>query len=256
MVGIVGTRRSDAEADAFAHELARRIGAAGVGIVSGGARGIDAAAHRGALEAGAPTLAILAHHPAWSYPPRHAELFARIVRAGGGLLGEHDDHRALRPYFLQRNRLIAALAEALVVIQAPRRSGALSTARVALALGRPVFVVPTSPWDPRGGGNLWLLDQGARVLTRAEPLAVQLELPLAKRPRRSKRRGSAEPAVGPLARSIWRLLGARPRHPDELAAESGEPLPAVVRALMELAVVGAARPVEGSRYVRSDPPGA
>ena len=248
LVGVVGTRRSDPEADQFAEHLARELGQAGIGTVSGGARGIDAAVHRGSLQASAPTVAVLATHPAWAYPSAHAPLFAEIVRAGGALLGEHEDGRPYPSRFLQRNRLIAALAEAVVVVQAPPRSGALSTARVAQALGRPLFVVPASPWDPRAGGNRWLIDRGVRPCTGLWSLREVLGLadePLV------QAAGPAKPAVGEGALAVWRALGTRPRHADEVAAMLGTEVAGVHRALMELVVAGAARAVDGGRYVRA-----
>lgn len=245
MVGIVGTRRSDPGAERFAFELAKALGGHGIGVVSGGARGIDGAAHRGSLDAGAPTAAILATHPRWAYPKRHLSLFERVLETGA-LVGETDDHKPLKGYFLQRNRLIAALGEVLVVIQAPLRSGSLSTARVALTLGRPVFAVPASPWDPRGAGNRWLLENGATPCWGIGSLNEVLGLI----PRQVAIEEALPPAVGEEAMRIWRELGASPRHADELAVAVGAPVAEVQRGLMELVVAGAAKPVAGSRFVR------
>jgi len=247
LVGIVGTRRSDPGAERFAHELAKALAGHRIGVVSGGARGIDGAAHRGSLEGGAPTVAILATHPGWAYPKRHLRLFERIAREGA-LVGETEDHKPLKGYFLKRNRLIAALAEALVVVQAPLRSGSLSTARVALSLGRPVFAVPASPWDPRAQGNQWLLEHGAKPCTGIDSITATLALePQPSLPLDDP----APPAVGPLARALWHELGATPRHPDDLAATTGTPIADVHRALMELVIAGAAHPTEGSTYTRN-----
>ncbi len=245
LVAVVGTRRSDPGAERFAEDLGAALGGRGIGVVSGGARGIDGAAHRGSLESGASTVAILATHPTWAYPKRHLSLFARIARTGA-LMGETEDHRALKGYFLQRNRLIAALGEALVVVQAPLRSGSLSTARVALALGRPVFAVPASPWDPRARGNQWLLENGARPCWGIDSLVETLGL----RAAQIELEAAVPPAVGAQALRIWRELGASPRHADELATAVEVPVAEVQRALMELIVAGAAKPVAGSRFVR------
>lgn len=246
LVGIVGTRRSDPGAERFALELGAALGSRGIGVVSGGARGIDGAAHRGSLESGAPTVAILATHPSWAYPKRHLSLFERIARSGA-LVGETDDHKPLKGYFLQRNRLIAALGEALVVVQAPLRSGSLSTARVALALGRPVFAVPASPWDPRSKGNQWLLENGAAPCWGIDSLGEPLGLG---GPRQTELADAIPPAVGERALAIWRELGASPRHADELASATGSSIAEVQRALMELVVAGAAKPMPGSTFVR------
>jgi len=246
LVGIVGTRRSDPGAERFAKELGAALGEQGIGVVSGGARGIDGAAHRGSLESGASTVAVLATHPTWAYPKRHLSLFARIAETGA-LVGETDDHRALKGYFLQRNRLIAALGEALVVVQAPLRSGSLSTARVALALGRPVFAVPASPWDPRAKGNHWLLANGAEPCMGVDSLARTLSLG----PSQTELNDVLPPAVGERALAIWRELGAAPRHADDLAEAIGASIVEVQRALMELVVARAAKPMPGSTFVRT-----
>tara|TARA_B100001750_G_scaffold12401_1_gene8970 strand:- start:1357 stop:2454 length:1098 start_codon:yes stop_codon:yes gene_type:complete len=261
MVAIVGTRRSDPEAERFTHRLARDLAEHGIATISGGALGIDAAAHEGCLTGGAPTLAVLATHPSWAYPARHRGLFGRIVDAGGGLLGEHEDGNAFPGRFLQRNRLVAALASAVVVVQAPRRSGALSTARVARSLGRPVFVVPAAPWDPRGGGNVDLLVAGATPCTGWDSLATTLDLPLERpqaapaAPTRPEAPGpSGAPGASAMGKAVWEALGAVPLHPDELGERLERDVVEVQRALLELVVLGAARAVEGGRYLRSSAP--
>ena len=124
--------------------MAEAFGREGALVVSGGAVGIDAAAHHGAL-VGGRTVAVLPNGFAPAYPAAHRALFERIVATGGGLLSELPDGTAPRKWtFLRRNELIAALADVVVVVQAPRGSGALATAAVARKLGKPVFVVPAA----------------------------------------------------------------------------------------------------------------
>jgi DNA processing protein len=139
-VAIVGTRFADDDALVFARRLARELVAAGCAVLSGGAHGVDGAAHAGALEAGGITIAVLAHGFDQLYPRSHAGLFRRILAQGGALASERlDGSHIRRASFVQRNRLIAAMAEAIVVVQAPARSGALSTAAAGFSLGIPVF---------------------------------------------------------------------------------------------------------------------
>src|SRR5690606_22400838 len=148
-VAIVGTRTPDPEAAELARDLAYELGQAGCVVLSGGARGIDAAAHEGALDAGSPTVAVLATGLASAYPPTHGALFGRIANRGA-LLTESDDEAAPQAYrFLRRNALLAALAKVVVVVQAPIRSGALSTAAHARRLGRDLLAVPWAPFDVR-----------------------------------------------------------------------------------------------------------
>ena len=174
-VAIVGTRRADPEALRFTLELAAALAEAGFAIVSGGALGVDAAAHEGALEVGGRTVVVLASGVVKPYPRRHADLFAQVVERGGLLLSEERDCAPHRGRFLKRNRVIAALGEATVVVQAPARSGALSTARHAAKLGRPLLAVPASPWDLRGAGGSHLLTGDARPCFGPEDVLAALE---------------------------------------------------------------------------------
>jgi DNA processing protein len=155
MVAIVGARNASAAGVKFAERLTRDLGDAGFGIVSGLARGIDAAAHRASLATG--TVAALAGGHDRIYPPEHASL-ADAILAEGVLVSEMPlgwEPRARD--FPRRNRLISGLAVGIVVIEAARRSGSLITARLALEQGREVFAVPGSPLDPRCEGTNSLL---------------------------------------------------------------------------------------------------
>jgi DNA processing protein len=247
-VAIVGTRKADPEALAFTRELATSLAAHGVIVVSGGALGIDAAAHEGALEAGR-TVAVLASGLARAYPPVHAGLFGRIARSGALVTTYDDDASPVAFRLLERNALIAALVSAVVVVQAPARSGALSTAASARALGRKVLAVPASPWDPKGAGNLELFGLGARPCTCASDVADALGLVL---PRKTPATARSLPAdVTPDARQLHALLGTRPRHVDDLAAATGFDAPRVQRAVLSLLLMGLAEERPGGRYVRA-----
>ncbi len=237
-VAIVGTRRASREALAFTERLALELGRAGVPIVSGGAEGIDAAAHRGALEAGVATVVVHGTSLRDLYPPRHRRLFLQILEAGGAWLSETPiGAPALGFRFLRRNRLIAALAELVVVVQAPARSGALSTARFARALDRPVLAVPAAPWDPRGAGTLALLADGARMCRAPVDVLELLGLPgIPIDPPR------AEPALGsPDAELVLAALLDAPTHVDDLVARTSLPAARVSVALVELSIARRAR---------------
>jgi len=253
-VAVVGTRRVDADGVELAHALAGDLARAGCVIVSGGASGIDTAAHEGALAAGGRTIAVLAGGLAHAYPARNRPLFER-VRHTGALVSEHDDGVAPdRWRFLERNRIIAALGVATLVVQAPIRSGALSTAAWARTLRRPVFAVPHGAWDPRGEGCLALLRAGAAICTRARdvlsvPPLGGVEPPSI--PQREIENTSSFADLGPDGAAVWGALGARARHVDEIAVATGLSAAVVQRTL--LALVLRAEVVERGvgRYARA-----
>ncbi|MFW6051664.1 MAG: DNA-processing protein DprA [Myxococcota bacterium] len=255
-VAVVGTRRADDDALDFARELGARLAGAGCTVVSGGARGVDAAAHEGALEAGGPTVAVLASGIRWPYPPEHGPLFRRIA-AHGALVAELEDCAPLRGRFLARNRLIAGLAQAVVVVQAPHRSGALSTAAHARRLERPVLAVPAAPWDVRGQGNLALLASGAAICTRSRDVLSVAAFGAggcpAGDPAPESENMSSMPDLAPDALAVWRELGSREKHLDQLVRATRLPVARVQRALVELVLEGLALEGAAAHYRRPPP---
>lgn len=166
-VGIVGARNCSVSGAKFAAMLARDLGMAGYAIVSGLARGIDAAAHRASLETG--TIAVLAGGMDRPYPPENIDLIDEISDRGGAVISEMPfgwEPRARD--FPRRNRLIAGIALGLVVIEAAHKSGSLITARMAANFGREVFAVPGSPLDPRCHGTNGLIRDGAQIVTATQ----------------------------------------------------------------------------------------
>lgn len=249
---IVGTRRADPEALDFAHGLARDLASAGCVIVSGGALGVDAAAHRGALAAGGKTVVVLASGFVTPYPPSHGRLFEEIA-ASGAVLSEAPDEPALEGFrFLHRNRLIAALGRCgTIVIQAPMRSGTLSTADDARRLKRPVWVVPGAPWDPRSQGGLGLLREGARICTSAaDVLSVLAPDGRKLRSRSASSLQNTNDLVGldDAARTALSALGGRGRTLDELCQVTGWPAPRALGVLTNLEVGGWIEGRSGGRY--------
>jgi DNA processing protein len=243
-IAIVGTRYADPDALAFTQELARMIAGEGRVVVSGGAVGIDAAAHEGALAGGGQTVAVLATGLEHAYPAQHGPLFARIA-GQGALISEHLGGGVGGGWeFLRRNRLVAALASTVVIVQAPQRSGALSTARWAKSLKRRVLVVPSAPWDRRGAGCMQLLRQGAEICTSAEDiLSVPPAGGMRPRRRRAKQLGKTndQRELPAAVRTLWRWLRKGPCHPDRIAAELDMPAAEVQEALLTLLVQGMCR---------------
>lgn len=164
-VAIVGTRDASPYGMRVADELARAFVRAGITVVSGLARGIDSAAHRGALEAKGDTIAVLGTGVDVPYPVGHRELHGRVASAGLVLSEREPGSRAVPGCFPRRNRIIAALAEVTVVVEAPYKSGAVNTATQALELGRVVAAVPGPIDSARSAGSNLLIRDGAQVIT-------------------------------------------------------------------------------------------
>ena len=237
-VAIVGARAPTAyglvTARRFAFELAR----AGLAIVSGLARGIDAAAHEGALEAGGATLAFQACGPDRVYPAQHRALAGRIGTQGAVVTEFPVGTAPLAAYFPLRNRLISALAEAVVVVEARERSGSLLTARCAADQGVEVFAVPGPLDAPTSAGPNRLIQQGAGLLLEAADVLRELGI---EPPRPARSAPHVQRAEGPLARAILRALRHEPLPRDALAATLASPPAALAAALLELELAGQVR---------------
>ena len=245
-VAIVGTREPSEQAKKYARDLAFRLARCGVTVWSGGALGIDAAAHGGALDAGGTSIAVIGTGLDHCYPPEHAALYEELVLAGGALVSpfERTQHATLTT-FPQRNGVLAALTQAVVVVQAPLKSGARSTAAFARRLRRPLFVLPASPWDEKSAGNLAELDLGARPLTDESHLFKLVGVPPPRAPPKptvaergshpSSRFGDTlEEGLSEPHRAVFRALAGGVRHLDDLCLETGLPTPLVQEALLTL----------------------
>lgn len=173
--GMVGCRRSDDYGLRMGMQLAREIGQTGVGIVSGGAEGVDAACHQGAIMAGVPTIAVFGCGVDISYPPCNAELFERIASSGGALISEFPmGYAPTKKTFPHRNRLIAALSTAVVVVRAGKNSGSLITANQAINMDKTVFAVPGNIDDGLSIGTNELIRDGAFPLLSAMDVIDEL----------------------------------------------------------------------------------
>ena len=239
-VAIVGARNASAAACRFARGLAQKLGEAGALIVSGLARGIDTAAHDGALETG--TLAVVAGGIDIFYPPEN-EARQRGIAERGLLVSEQPPGTEPRArHFPSRNRIIAGLAQGTVVVEAAPRSGSLITARLAAEAGREVMAVPGSPLDPRAQGCNQLIREGATLVQSADDVMEAIS-PLRLRPFRDPDRDYAPPEesadVENAARAeVASLLNGTPVPVDELVRQSGI-APAVVQTvLLELELAG------------------
>jgi DNA processing protein len=241
-ISIVGARRASADGNEIARALARGIGAAGVTVVSGMALGIDSAAHSGALDRGAPTVAVLASGADVPYPSSKRGLYRRIVEDGLVVSEMPPGFTPFRWCFPARNRTIAALGHMTVVVEAAERSGSLITAEVAADLGRDVGAVPGPVTSWRSRGTNALLRDGAVVVRDADDV-LDAVVGLDRVPPANP--GAAlEPRLASLLRAV---AGGR----DTLAALAGAPDQAqsTLAALTELELLGYLRRVPGGRYV-------
>lgn len=235
LLAIVGARAATRAGCDRAAALAAELGREGIAVVSGGAFGIDAAAHEGALSVGAATFAVLGCGADVVYPDRHVGLFARIA-SSGGLLSEYPPGTPPRAgQFPVRNRIIAALSEAVIVVEAAMRSGALITTRLGGAMGRLVLAVPGS-----GGTDALLRAGHALPVTTAEDILRALA---------GERRPApvAEPMAGPLAEILHAIsLGAST--PAAICRKLGVGLPHVLAILAEAELDGFVERAAGNIY--------
>lgn len=245
-VAVVGSRAASPQGLALAQALARDLAGWGVSIVSGLARGVDSAAHRGALEAGGRTLAVLGSALDRMYPRENDRLAGSIAERGGAVVSEFRLGTPPSPgHFPRRNRVIAGWSRAVVVVEAARRSGALVTAREALDAGREVLAVPGHPAFPLAAGTNALIRDGARLVRDARDVADELgfEVPVTHDGPKSDK-GEGDAVLGVLRREA-------PASVDEIQARSGRPLSEVLARLAELELREQVRRLPGALFVRS-----
>jgi DNA processing protein len=243
-VAIVGARIASAAGQRFARGLAQDLGQAGYAIVSGMARGVDAAAHQGSLASGA--VAVLAGGVDDVYPPEHKDLYARLIAEGCVVSESPPGAQARARDFPRRNRLISGLALGVVVVEAELRSGSLITARLAAEQGREVLAVPGSPLDPRAKGTNDLIRQGAAICEGVDDVlrAIAGVTPL-REPDMEYAADPADDETDALGERIAALLSPAPTPRDELVRATGAPAAAVGAALTELALAGRAELLPG-----------
>jgi DNA processing protein len=244
-IAIVGARIASAAGQRFARQLATDLGTAGYVVVSGMARGIDGAAHEGALTTG--TVAVLGGGIGDIYPPEHDKLHARLAAEGCVVSESAPDRRAQAKDFPRRNRIISGLSLGVVVVEAELKSGSLITARLAAEQGRDVFAVPGSPLDPRSKGTNDLIRQGAILCEGAED--VLRSLAGEDRLRERERAYEAEPPsdLDPdtLRERVAALLSPTPVPRNDLIRAVSAPTSAVMAALVELSLAGRAEILDG-----------
>jgi len=254
-VGVVGSRLSTVYGQNVARMLGEDLARAGCLVVSGLARGIDRAAHEGALTLSGSTAAVLGTGIDIVYPRENKDLFKNILDRGGAVITENPPGTPPLPrHFPIRNRILAGICWGVVVVEATERSGSLVTARFALETGREVFAVPQNITSRTGLGPNTLIKRGAKLVQRAQDIFEEM-------PETLRARLVPEPAVlaaqgdGGLPPDTRRLLSAlapdAPKTVDALCAETGLSVPAVLANLLQLKMAGLAAELPGMRYARA-----
>ena len=274
-VALVGSRNASVNGQRLAETLAQELAAAGLAVVSGLARGIDAASHEGALRGGL-TIACVAGGIDMPYPPEHAALQQRIVDHGGAIVAEMPPGTAPQSrLFIRRNRIIAGLSLGVVVVEAAIRSGALVTARIGQDANREVFAVPGSPLDPRCRGANDLIRQGAHLVETAADVLSHLpdhpgreglsRLPIFARgpapegmaeefPPWPETPDTSVPDIS-AHEILLQLLGPSPTSVDDLLRRCQLSPATVMSALLDLELAGRVEALPGNRVALLSEPG-
>lgn len=251
-VAIVGARRCTPYGRNAAERFGRELAERGVAVISGMAEGIDAAGQWGALRAGGLSVAVLGSGIDVCYPRGNRGLYERLAEEGG-ILSEYGPGEAGLPFhFPVRNRLISALAQVVLVMEARERSGSLITVDRALEQGRDVLALPGRVGDPLSAGCNHLIRQGAGILTCVEDICEALHLE-EKKARHESAKVPEETLPAELSEDtqrVYELLAAAPVHQDALAAQLGWPVPRILETLWELEAAGLCRAASSGTYLR------
>ena len=251
-VAVVGTRRTTHYGRQVAEETASALVRSGITVVSGLARGVDGAAHQAALKAGGRTLAVLGSGVDHIYPPEHRSLAEQISRSGAVISDYAPGTPPDAANFPPRNRIISGLAQAVVVIEAGEKSGALITAAFAAEQGRQVFAVPGSIYMPQSKGANRLIQQGAHILLDVQDILEILNMAQVGEYRTAR---SVLPADATEAQ-LYALLGREPLHVDDIRSYTDLPIEKVSAALTLMELKGMVRHVGNMCYVAVHEPGA
>ncbi|MDE5608383.1 MAG: DNA-processing protein DprA [Muribaculaceae bacterium] len=253
VVSIVGTRHATPYGISFTERLVADLAEAypETIIVSGLAYGIDIAAHRAALKSGLETVAVVAHGLSTIYPAAHRDVASRMIASGGAVMTEYlHDVAPLRPHFLARNRIIARLASAVVVVESTEKGGALSTVRHAVVAGRPVFALPGRVTDLYSSGcNKLIADGVASLISSADSIVDALGLPRRTKEESASPSSSLTDGLNPEEMSILKAIATEPAADnDYISAVTSLPPHVLMAYLIGLEMRGLISSVAGNRY--------
>ena len=255
-IAIVGSRRASLYGITYAGEFAARLSSFGMTIVSGMARGIDAASHRGALKSAGRTLAVIGSGFNHVYPSEHKELAEEISRAGAVISEFPIEAKPLAQHFPQRNRVISGLSLGVVVVEAARNSGALITADFALEQGREVFALPGRLDSGNAFGTLELIKQGAKLVTCVDDIIKELNIPQAFQSEegQSESETETETCEGSLTKEesrIYRLLSSEAMPLDDVVRQSQMSVPRIASILLGLQLKKRIQELPGKQFIKN-----
>jgi DNA processing protein len=248
-VAIVGSRKASSYGIRTAESMAQELSVHGFTIVSGLARGVDSAAHSGALAVGGRTLAVLGCGLDIQYPPENAKLYQEIIRQGAVISEFSLGTLPLPPHFPHRNRIISGLSMGTLVVEATERSGSLITAQCALEQGREVFAIPGNVGVVNSQGTNRLIKAGAKLVAGIQDILEELQPQLGTQ--RHLRTRPAPVRLEPIEEVLYGMLSDEPRHIDELIIQSRLPSAQVSGVLLQLELKGSVKHLSGQLYVRN-----
>lgn len=242
-VAIVGSRKPTNYGKEVTYKLAYDLAKQGIIIISGLALGVDGIAHRAAIDASGITMAVMANGVDTIYPGTHTSLAKDILRTGGAIISEYEPGVQAREFqFLERNRIVSGLSDAIIITEAAIRSGTLSTAAHALEQGREVFVVPGNITSPLSAGCNSLIKQGAHPITCAQDVIDIIA------PQLTKKQSLLPLGDTPLESKIIELLQSGVRDGDELQSTSGSDVSEFSRTLTIMEISGTIRSLGGNQW--------
>ena len=250
-LAIVGTRRSSRYGRMMAGKLAKDLARIGLIIVSGLAIGIDTAAHKGALESGR-TVAVLGSGLGHIYPASNTRLASQICERGGSLVSEYPLTTPPSKWtFPQRNRIISGLSRGVIVVEAPQRSGALITARLAMEQGREVFAIPGNATSTASVGTNALIKDGAKLVTNTDDVLCEFPDLATLNQASPQSKQEPGPSLSSEERNVYEIIGLEPLHIDDIISRVGISPTRAAQILLTLQMQGLIEEIEGRRYIRS-----
>jgi len=249
-LAVVGTRRGTRYGKMVAGRFASQLAMKGLTVISGLAAGIDTAAHQGALDVGGRTVAVLGCGIDYPYPKRNQPLLAQLVKDGAALSEYPLGTRPAKWTFPQRNRILAGLSRGVVVIQAPERSGALITARLALEQGREVFAVPGNITTITSAGTNRLIKSGAKLVETVDDVLVEFPDLWNQQKPTAPPGEEEEPELAERERLVYDLIGLEPVHVDDIIARADLSPTEASHVLLLLQLEDLIDEVEGGRFIR------
>ena len=257
-VAIVGSRRASFYGLSMAEGIASELAEFGITVISGMARGIDGAAHKGALKVEGRTIAVLGSGLDCVYPPENKKLFGQIVESGAVISEFPMGTKPLAGNFPRRNRIISGLSQGVVVVEASRNSGALITADFALEQSREVFAIPGKADSLTSFGTNRLIKQGAKLVDNVEDIIEELQLKIKDHIKQSKIKKSKESVVSPKFNltleedKIYNNINAKPKYVDEIITDSGLSTERVLVNLMQMEIKHLIKQLPGKFFIKSN----